>query len=124
MIMPRWKPFGKEKQRSSSFGGTARGETPIQHGSHSSSYDSRLVPVASTQSNNLEYDSWASSTAKTDSEITILKKDDDLKHAEVIIVVMGPTGAGKSRLIREASTRDVPIGNSLRSGSSHPTPAE
>ena len=57
-----------------------------------------------------------STLEKSQPELMTLKKDDDLKHAEVVIVVMGPTGAGKSRLIREASMEDVPVGDSLVSG--------
>lgn len=45
-----------------------------------------------------------------------LKIDPDLKSADKIIVVMGPTGVGKSRFIKEATGDDVQVGDSLFSG--------
>ena len=110
--MSRWKPIRKEKQRSSSFGGIPRERASPQH-ERPPEHGHELL--FTTQSNSyLDYDDWAA-VEKSQSELTILKKDDDLKHAEVVIVVMGPTGAGKSRLIREASMEDVPVGDSLLS---------
>ena len=45
-----------------------------------------------------------------------LKSDDELKQADLVVVIMGPTGAGKSRLIREATGYDVDVSDSLKSG--------
>jgi predicted GTPase len=50
---------------------------------------------------------------KSESEIQRLKGDGRLAKANMIIVVMGPTGAGKSRFIREATQLTVPVGDSL-----------
>ncbi len=72
------------------------------------------LPEMSSQSNTLEYDGGIS-VEKSQSELTVLKKDNDLKQAELVIVVMGPTGVGKSRLIKEATGENVPVGDSLKS---------
>jgi len=48
--------------------------------------------------------------------LSLLKNDSDLKDADMVAVVMGPTGAGKSRFIAEASGAEIDIGDSLQSG--------
>jgi hypothetical protein len=53
---------------------------------------------------------------KEDSALSLLRNDSDLKDADMVAVVMGPTGAGKSRFIAEASGLRVDIGDSLQSG--------
>ncbi|KAK7898062.1 hypothetical protein LTR67_004694 [Exophiala xenobiotica] len=52
---------------------------------------------------------------KEDSALSLLRNDSDLKDADMVAVVMGPTGAGKSRFIAEASGLRVDIGDSLQS---------
>ncbi|KIW84133.1 hypothetical protein Z517_03380 [Fonsecaea pedrosoi CBS 271.37] len=52
---------------------------------------------------------------KEESALSLLKNDSDLKDADMVAVVMGPTGAGKSRFIAEASGLSVDIGDSLHS---------
>ena len=120
--MPKWKSFGNNKRRSNSIGTTVQETAVLQRDlrerqlEESQYHTATAEPLDRSQSNNPKYETLE----KTHSELTILKQDDDLKHAEVVIVVMGPTGAGKSRLIREASMRDVPVGDSLLSSlSSH-----
>lgn len=49
------------------------------------------------------------------SELNRLKSDEALKLARIVVVVMGPTGAGKSRFITEATGLDVEVGDSLHS---------
>jgi flagellar biosynthesis GTPase FlhF len=56
------------------------------------------------------------SLEKSESEVNRLKKDSDLQLANVIVVIMGPTGAGKSRLIKDATGQDVGVSDTLASG--------
>src|SRR5437868_6106913 len=53
--------------------------------------------------------------AKRDSEVKLLRSDSELHAADAVVVVMGPTGAGKSRFIREATGEDVEVGHSFQS---------
>lgn len=43
---------------------------------------------------------------KRESEVKLLRSDAELHAADAVVVVMGPTGAGKSRFIREATGED------------------
>lgn len=52
---------------------------------------------------------------KRESEVKLLRSDTELHAADAVVVVMGPTGAGKSRFIREATGEDVEVGDSLQS---------
>jgi predicted GTPase len=52
---------------------------------------------------------------KEDSHLSLLKNDSDLEKADMIIVVMGPTGAGRTRLICEANQSDLKVKDSLES---------
>jgi hypothetical protein len=45
----------------------------------------------------------------------LLRRDTELPAANAVVVVMGPTGAGKSRFIREATGEAVEVGDSLQS---------
>jgi ATPase subunit of ABC transporter with duplicated ATPase domains len=50
------------------------------------------------------------------SEVKLLRADAELLKADAVVVVLGPTGAGKSKFIREATSEDVEVGDSLQSG--------
>jgi hypothetical protein len=47
-----------------------------------------------------------------DSVVRLLRRDTELPAANAVVVVMGPTGAGKSRFIREATGEAVEVGDS------------
>jgi transcriptional regulator with AAA-type ATPase domain len=53
---------------------------------------------------------------KRDSEVKLLRAGAELPEADAVVIVMGPTGAGKSRFIREVTGEDVEVGDSLESG--------
>ena len=53
---------------------------------------------------------------RTTSEVSALKTDADLRHADTIVVIMGPTGAGKSRFIEEATGETAGSSDGLVSG--------
>jgi ABC-type hemin transport system ATPase subunit len=57
----------------------------------------------------------STSASKRQSGVKLLKSDTDLRTAEGVVVVMGPTGAGKSRFIREATGEYVAVGDTLES---------
>lgn len=50
-----------------------------------------------------------------DSVVRLLRRDTELPAANAVVVVMGPTGAGKSRFIREVTGEAVEVGDSLQS---------
>ena len=110
--------FAKGKSRSKSIDNASQSGPQLPHLPHWTAYEESsgqaLLPSLSVQSNTLEYDEGIS-VEKSQSELTVLKKDNDLKNAELVIVVMGPTGVGKSRLIKEATGENVPVGDSLKS---------
>jgi ABC-type hemin transport system ATPase subunit len=58
---------------------------------------------------------WALRMQNRESEVKLLRSDTELPAADAVVVVMGPTGAGKSRFIREATGEDVEVGDSLQS---------
>ena len=120
--MHKLKPWRKAKPRSRSIDSTSQSAPQskiqpwVRHIAPEATDSStdNLRPTFSTQSNTLEYDGGIS-VEKSQSELTVLKKDNDLKQAKLVIVVMGPTGAGKSRFIKEATGENVPVGDSLKS---------
>jgi ABC-type proline/glycine betaine transport system ATPase subunit len=48
-----------------------------------------------------------------DSVVRLLRKDTELPAANTVVIVMGLTGAGKSRFIREATGEAVEIRDTL-----------
>jgi ABC-type hemin transport system ATPase subunit len=51
-----------------------------------------------------------------DSGVKLLRADAELLQADAVVIVLGPTGAGKSKFIREATGEDVEVGSKLESG--------
>ena len=103
----RFFKFGRPRSNSAGRGSSFL-TVPVGE-DHVDSSGSALRPTLTDDPNDYRLERGAS-------ELGELKKDSDLKKADVVIVVMGPTGAGKSRLIREATGEDVGVSDKLGSG--------